>query len=104
MNITMKNGSMTINGKSYSGKNICIDGNKIVIDGKEQEGELVGDINVTVNGDVESLSTVSGDVTTTGDIGSVKTTSGDVTLKKGDIKTNVQTISGYVTAKNIGGG
>lgn len=96
-------GSVTINGKTYSGSNIQINGGKVVVDGVVQEGApLVGPINVTVNGDVESLRTVSGDITVNGSTGSIQSTSGDVQVG-GDVSGNVQTVSGDVSCKKIEG-
>ncbi|AUR89145.1 hypothetical protein NVP1121O_117 [Vibrio phage 1.121.O._10N.286.46.C4] len=102
MNITMKSskGVVTIDGKSFSGKNVVISGDKVVIDGVTQEGSLVGDVTVTVTGDVETLSTQSGNVNAD-KVGSVKTASGDVTC--GDVSTSVSTMSGDVRCKSIFG-
>ena len=98
MNLTMKNGKCVIDGKSFSGSNIQINGNKVIVDGVTQEGELVGDINVTVHGDVEMLENTNGNVKAN-NIGSVKTTNGKVT---GDeISGDVTTVNGDVTARKI---
>ncbi len=113
MKFTMKMGSCTIDGKTFSGKTISIVNGKVVVDGVEQEGNLVGDINITVNGDVETLENTSGDVkannvgsihTVSGDIecgnvsGSVSTVSGDVECR-GKIGGNVNTVSGDITER-----
>ena len=100
----MSGGSVTVNGKTYKGKNlsIMVDGS-VIVDGVVQEGApLVGPINVTVNGDVGSLRTVSGDITVNGSTGSIQSTSGDVEVK-GDVVGNVQTVSGDVSCKKIEG-
>lgn len=99
----MSGSSVTINGKTYTGKNIHINGDKVIIDGVVQDGvALVGPITVTVNGDVESLRTTSGDITVNGSTGSIQSTSGDVEVK-GDVVGNVQTVSGDVSCKKIEG-
>ncbi len=100
MNLSMKNGSVIIDGKSFTGSNICINGNKVIIDGVTQDGELVGDINITVNGDVESLENTSGLVTAK-NVGSVKTVSGSVNCS--DVSGDVRTVSGSVRANKITG-
>lgn len=106
MNITMSSGaSVTINGTTYKGNNICINGDKVVIDGKGQDNHLqgVGKITVTVNGDVDTLTTTSGDIIVKGSVtNSVKTTSGDVSVQ-GSVGGGVNTISGDVEANTIKG-
>lgn len=100
----MSGGSVTVNGKTYRGKNVSIMGDgSVVVDGVVQEGAtLTGPINVTVNGDVESLRTVSGDITVNGSTGSIQSTSGDVEVK-GAVVGNVQTVSGDVLCKKVEG-
>ena len=98
MNITMKNGKCTIDGKSFSGNNVQISGNKVIVDGVSQDGELVGDITVTVEGDVEVLESTNGNVRCN-NVGSVKTTNGKVTCD--DIAGDVKTTNGDVVAKTI---
>lgn len=98
MNISMKNGNVVIDGKSFSGHNITINGDKVIVDGVTQDGSLVGNITVTVNGDVEQLSTTSGSVYAT-TVTNIKTVSGDVTCT--DVHGNVQTISGDVDCPKI---
>lgn len=101
--VSMSGGSVNINGKTYSGRNIQINGDQVIIDGVVQEGgALIGPISVTVNGDVESLRTVSGNITVNGSSGSIQSTSGDVEVK-GDVVGNVQTVSGDVSCKKVEG-
>lgn len=96
----MGGGSLNIDGKTFSGSNICINGNKVIVDGVEQEGELVGDINITVNGDVESIENTNGFVKAL-NVGKVKTTNGDVTCDS--VSGNVSTTNGEVRCKKITG-
>lgn len=98
MNLTMKNGKCVIDGKSFSGSNIQINGNKVTVDGVVQDGELVGDITVTVHGDVETLENTNGNVKAN-NVGSVKTTNGKVTCD--DVAGDVKTTNGDVTARKI---
>lgn len=100
MKITSR-GTITINGHTFSGRSVSINGDKVVVDGVEQPGTLVGPITVTVNGDAESIETTSGSVQVTGKAGRVKTMSGDVTC--GDVAGDVGTMSGDVTCGAIAG-
>lgn len=96
----MKNGKVTIDGKSFTGSNISINNNKVIVDGVVQDGELIGDVNVVVHGDVELLENTSGTIKA-GNVGQVKTVSGDVDCC--DVSGNVQTVSGDVNCGNING-
>lgn len=92
------NARVVVGGKEFSGNNIRIDGNKVIVDGVAQDGELVGDINVTVHGDVETLENTNGNVKAN-NVGSVKTTNGKVTCD--DVSGDVKTTNGDVTARKI---
>ena len=52
MRISMKNGRVEIDGRSFSGSNLSITNGKVTVDGVVQDGGLTGPINVTVHGDV----------------------------------------------------
>lgn len=96
MNITGNKGTVSINGVRYSGSNISIQGDRVIIDGKVQEGSsLTGPIIITVDGDVGEISTISGEVNVHGNVGSVSTTSGDVECE--EVHGSVDTTSGDVT-------
>lgn len=102
MNISMKNGKVTIDGKTFSGNNVSINGNgKVIVDGKVQDGELVGEIHVSVIGDVESVENTNGSVTCQ-NAGRVQTTNGRVRVN-GDVTGDVKTTNGDVTANVIKG-
>jgi len=100
VNINMSNGSVTIDGVSYSGKNIQVNDGKIVIDGVIKSQELAQVVNVVVNGDVIDLENGAGNVTAI-NIGAVSTGSGDV--KCGDISGSVRTGSGDIDCGKISG-
>lgn len=100
MNFTTKGGNFSIDGRSFSGKSVIINGNTLIIDGVTQEGSLVGDINITITGNVQTLSNERGSVSCK-NVGSVSTMSGDVIC--GDISGDVDTMSGDVDCGNIGG-
>ncbi len=110
MKLTMKSGNCVIDGRSFAGNNICISNGVVTIDGVVQDGELSGDINVTVNGNVDVLENQVGTITAhnvgeatagSGDIncnnvsGSVSTGSGDI--RCGSVGGNVRTGSGDIT-------
>lgn len=105
---------ITINGVSYVGNNVKIINGKVIVDGKDMTPDsknitihVDGDISklsvdicekLSVTGNVNELSTVSGDVTIGGNVGqNVKTVSGDV--KCGNISGKVTTVSGDIKNK-----
>lgn len=108
---------ITINGKSYVGNSISISKNQIIINGTNivEDSKIInisieGNVDslnvdacekVVVQGFVNSLSTMSGDVECMNVNKDVKTMSGNVEC--GDIGGDVSTSSGDVKAKNIGG-
>ena len=103
MNINFKSGgSVVINGKTYAGGSICINGDSITVDGSVVDTMPDKQITVTVHGDVRKLETSSGDVRVTGSVGDVKTVSGDVVIN-GDVDGDVGTVSGDVKSHKIVG-
>jgi hypothetical protein len=101
MNINLTGrGRVVIDGKEFTGRNVKIDGNKVIIDGEVQDGELIGDVSIKVFGNVETLNTTSGDVTAR-NVGSIKTTSGDVEC--GNVSGSISTMSGDVDCEDISG-
>ena len=115
-NIT--NSKVTINGKTYAGRNVTIINNKVYVDGQDTTPDSK-EISIRVEGDLENLkvdccnkieisgsvkggaSTTSGDITCGNVSGGIKTTSGDVECN--DITGDVQTVSGDVDAQKING-
>ena len=108
-----------INGKSYRGSNISVEGDSVILDDKildEYRTEkianisIVGDIDsveggsrVTVNGNVGLVRTVSGDIDIYGAVNKgITTTSGDVTVDS-NVAGSISTVSGDVTASEIAG-
>lgn len=95
-------GRVVIDGRDFDARSVGItDEGVVYVDGKKVNGNLIGAVSITVNGDVKSLETFSGDVTVAGSTGSVSTQSGDVEC--GDVIGNVSTMSGDVTCGGIGG-
>lgn len=121
MKMVANNTKVTINNQTMSFSEMVIKqtsagGTVVMIDGVPAVGDDV-EINIEVNGDVESITlgsgsircinvtngvkTVSGDVYTENVYGNVTTTSGDV--KCNDVAGNISTVSGDVQLKNVGG-
>ena len=105
---------ISINGTTYVGNNVKIINGKVIVDGKDMTPDaknitihVDGDISklsvdicdkLSVTGNVNDLSTVSGDVSVGGNVGqNVKTVSGDI--KCGNIAGKVTTVSGDIKNK-----
>jgi hypothetical protein len=121
MQMASKNTQVTVNGQSTVFSEMVVKktsdgGTFITIDGLPVVGDDV-EINIEVNGDVESITlgngtitcanvtnginTVSGDVNCENVFGNIGTTSGDITCD--DVSGNVNTISGDVDCDDING-
>jgi hypothetical protein len=100
INMSSNNSVVLIGGKKYEGKNIQINGDQVIIDGKTQEDSLVGNINVVVHGNIESLEHNSGNITAE-NIETLNTISGDVEC--GNVSGNIKTVSGDVECGNVSG-
>ena len=97
---TTGNGKVVIDGREFSGRSISIANGKVIVDGVTQSGELIGEINVTVHGDVERIENGAGTVKANA-VGNISTHSGDVEC--GDVSGSVKTMSGGVTCGAIQG-
>jgi hypothetical protein len=110
-------GQIVINGHSYSGNNISVINNKVIIDGVDQTPNGK-EITITIDGNVDQLSvdycqqlkisgnvntarTGSGDINCTDITGGASTGSGDISCDT--INGNVSTGSGDVEATTITG-
>lgn len=92
--------TIVIDGKTFKGNSVSIDSNgKVVIDGKEQEGSVVDNVSVTLNGDAERISTGGGDVTC-GKANKIDTMGGDVTVD-GHVSGNITTMGGDVDCYDV---
>lgn len=90
--------SCTINGKTYTGKSVSIINNVVYVDGKEVDTSYSGKpiiVNVVVEGNVESVSTSSGNVEIRGSVTNISTKSGDVSVQKNCIG-DISTVSGDI--------
>ncbi len=93
---------ISINGKSFFGNSITINGNKIIVDGKDiTPNEKT--INIVVNGNIDNLEVDScNKLEIHGDVNKLKNCSGDVEC--GDIKGDATSGSGNIKCKgNVGG-
>ena len=92
-----------INGKSYSGSNLTISNNKVIID-----GVVVGDddskiINIKVEGNINSLIVDNcNKLEIVGDCHNVSSKNGNISIK-GNVENNVENKNGNIVAKNIAG-
>ncbi len=88
-------GTITINGKTFTGNSISVSGDKIIIDGSDVTPESK-QINIHVLGSIQDLEvSMCNKITIDGTVGTVSTKSGDVEVK-GDITGDVKTMSGDV--------
>lgn len=75
--------TVTINGKTYSGNNIVVSNNKVIIDGKDITPDSK-QININVEGNITDLKVDCCDkISIKGNVGSTTSFSGDL-FKKGD--------------------
>jgi hypothetical protein len=109
--------NIIINGVRYTGNNIVVKDNKVVIDGVETRSyanavtiTVEGDVeelhvdccdSLIVNGNVNNLTTQSGDVECRDVTGNLNLTSGDVEC--GNVGGSIQTVSGDIKCENVGG-
>lgn len=101
MNFNFKSrGTVTVNGKTYSGNNVSINNGDIYIDGNSVGATQETVINITVNGDIDSLENTCGEVNAR-NVGKIKTTSGDINC--GDVNGNINTVSGDVRCRAVMG-
>lgn len=97
----IKQNIITVNSKTYVGKNnIKITKNKIIIDGEDVTPESK-EIIIRVEGDLDSIHADNADtIEVLGNVGSITTASGDISCEVvGDIKT----MSGDVHCKRVEG-
>jgi cytoskeletal protein CcmA (bactofilin family) len=94
-------GSIIVNGKNYgSGTNVRVANGKVYIDDKIQESSDDKNINIQINGDIESLNVdICDKIIVQGNVDNVETTNGNVQVD-GIVLGNVKTTNGSV---KIGG-
>jgi hypothetical protein len=93
-------GTVTVNGRVFSGNNLTIVNGRVIIDGVDQS-PYSKTINIAVNGNIEKLEVdACSKIGVIGDVGNIKTQSGDVEVR-GTVKGSVQTMSGDVECQQI---
>tara|TARA_R110000782_G_scaffold79760_2_gene158228 strand:+ start:182 stop:520 length:339 start_codon:yes stop_codon:yes gene_type:complete len=100
MNLNMRNGRIVIDGREFHGSNVIMSNGRVTVDGVVQDGELSGQISVTVHGDVQSLENHAGNVIAQ-NVGEISTGSGDV--KCGNVSGSIRTGSGDVECGAVSG-
>jgi len=91
---------VTVNGVSYSGRNVTIDGDKVIVDGKVVEVPEGRKIEVTIEGDLERLHLTNGVVYAKGMIGDIAMQNGTVNAEA-DIKGEVSMGNGKITCHDV---
>lgn len=95
--------AVIINGQVFSGSNLQISGNKIIIDGKDVTPDAKV-ITVKVDGNVNSIDIdCCESFTMTGDAGKIKSTNGNIDISGnviGDVETTNGNVGGSVKTKN----
>ncbi len=95
---------ISINGKSYTGSNIQVINNRVIIDGKDVTTEHADskEISIVVEGSLDSLQVdYAKKIEVQGNVNSLTCASGDVTC--GNVQGNVKTTSGDIECSFIGG-
>lgn len=93
---------IVINGRVYNGRSISINNGKIIIDGDISVKEESKTINIYIEGNVEQLSVDACEkVMVNGFVNTLSTMSGDVEC--GNVNQSVSTQSGDVECENVGG-
>lgn len=98
----VSNSTVKINGVSYNGNNVTIINGKVIVDGKDMTPDAKN-ITIHVDGDISKLSVdICDKLSVTGNVNDLSTVSGDVSIG-GNVGQNVKTVSGDVKCGNIAG-
>lgn len=96
--------AIIIGNQSFSGQNVTILNNRVIIDGVDVTDKLPEQktFNIEVTGNLESLKVdVCQKIHISGTVGQMQTQTGDVEC--GDVKGSITTISGDVECGTVGG-
>ena len=94
--------TIKINSNTYSGNNIVVRNGKVIVDGKDVTPDSK-EVNIVITGNVEQLNVdTCNRIDIIGDVNNVSTQSGDVKIK-GEISGSVSTMSGDIDCKDVGG-
>lgn len=97
MKIRTGGSTVTINGRPLLRQQRQHRWRRVIVDGVDQDSQLVDPVNLVVNGNAESVETTSGKVEVSGSAGRVMTMSGDVEC--GAVTGEVGAMSGDVTRR-----
>lgn len=102
-NIFNFSGTATINDVTHNVKNsLVMQNGRVIVDGVDVTKEYEN-VSITIHGDVKEMQvTVCKEVTINGNVGSVTNTHGD--LKCGNVTGDVETVHGDVECNNVGDG
>jgi hypothetical protein len=96
-------GTIKVNGITFQGNSIQITNSKVIVDGKEIKLEDSKIVNITVEGNVESIhADVCESIIVKGTCKKAQTMSGNITIE-GNVEGNVKTMSGNVSCGDIAG-
>jgi len=93
-----------IGNSKFSGRNVTISNNRVIIDGKDVTDNLPEQktYNIQVDGNIDRIKCDACDkIIVTGEVGQIQTQSGDVEC--GNVKGSVSTMSGDVDCDSISG-
>ncbi len=95
--------TIKINNSTYSGNNITIIKNRVYVDDILVDTQQDRIINITVEGDIETIKSGAGDITIKGNVkNSVETGAGNIDIG-GDVGGNVSSGAGNIKCNNITG-
>lgn len=94
-------GHVSVNGQSFSGRNITASGGSVIVDGEDVSIQDQTNIKVTIQGNCQSVKLGNGQVTVEGDAGTVSTTNGDVDCET--VQGSVSTVNGDVDCGEVHG-
>lgn len=94
---------ININGKVYSGNNVSVVNNKVIIDGKRVDDENSKEIKISVEGNIQSLDVEYCDeIKITGECESVVSKNGNIQVK-GNVKGDVTSKNGNIICRDVEG-
>jgi hypothetical protein len=96
------NNTVTINGSTFTGRNITVVNGQVIVDGVDRTPDSKN-ITISVTGDVSSLKVdVCNLITIAGNCGDVETVSGSVEVA-GQVNGDVESVSGSIRCGAIAG-
>ncbi len=94
-----ENGTSTINGKTYKGKNIEIKNNRVWVDGEEQKDSKlkeVKNISISIDGNIQSIEISDcNDLRVKGDVGKIDLNNGNIEIE-GNVENGVTSKNGNI--------